>query len=130
MSPTTYANVLAKNMRAARSRADLQQEPLAARMRALGYSAWVRQTIANVERGKRRLTAEEILGLACALETTIATLMAPVDDDRIVDFPSGASVPVEHVRRLARGVNDGSVRWEGDSPVFPAPEPAQELEPR
>ena len=120
MSPTTYADVLAKNVRAARSRAGLQQEPLAARMRALGYSAWLRQTVANVEKGKRRVSAEEIFALAEALDTTIAALMAPQDEDTIVDFPSGAAISVAHVQLSAHGVVDRAIRWDGDVPVFPA----------
>ena len=118
MAPTTYADVLAKNVRAARGRVGLQQEPLAARMRALGYSAWLRQAVANVEKGRRRLTAEEVLGLAYALETSMAALIAPATDDKIVDFPSGAEITVSSVRQSARGFNDGSLRWEGNVPVI------------
>jgi hypothetical protein len=41
----TYAGVLSRNVRAARGRVGLDQEQLARRMRALGYTAWVRQTV-------------------------------------------------------------------------------------
>lgn len=118
MSPTTYADVLARNIRAARSRASLQQEPLATRMRALGYSSWQRQTVASVEKGRRRVSAEEILGLAVATETSIGALMAPAVDDKIVDLAPGKTLLVSSVRQSARGFNDGSVRWDGDIPVF------------
>ena len=33
-------------------------------MRALGYKEWLYQTVGKVERGRRRVTAEEIRGLA------------------------------------------------------------------
>jgi 8-oxo-dGTP diphosphatase len=89
-------------------------------MRALGYSAWLHQTVGNVEKGKRRVTAEEIFGLSVALETTIAALMAPLDVDAIVDFPSGATVSVAHVQLSAHGVVNPAIRWDGDVPVFPA----------
>ena len=46
-----YGEVIARNIRAARSRLDANQENLAAHMRALGYLAWLRQTVANVEKG-------------------------------------------------------------------------------
>ena len=122
MAPTTYGEVLARNTRAARSRIGLSQQRLAARMRALGYDAWLHQTVGNVENGKRRVTAEEILGLAESLETSVAALARPTDDDKLVEFPSGQSVTVEHVQRLvAPGRNDGEVKWSGDEPVFPGP---------
>jgi hypothetical protein len=46
----------------------LAGQDLAARMQRLGYGAWLYQTVGNVERGKRRVTAEEVLALA--LDTT------------------------------------------------------------
>jgi transcriptional regulator with XRE-family HTH domain len=118
MAPTTYADVLARNIRAARSRADIGQENLAVRMRALGYEAWIRQTVGSTERGRRRPTAEEILGLAYALETSVASLLAPADEDKIVDLPSGEAVSVGSVFRSAFGFNDGEISWKDDVPVF------------
>lgn len=103
MAPTVYSDVLARNIRAARNRHRLGQATVVARMRALGYTSWHRPTIGNVERGERRVTAEEILGLAEALGTSVGALMAPVEDDKIVEFPSGAAVTVEHVRESVRG---------------------------
>ena len=50
-------------------------------MRALGYTYWTRQTMSKVERGDRRVLAEEIPGLAYALMTSISALMAPRDED-------------------------------------------------
>lgn len=117
MAATTYRVVLARNIRAARRRLDINQQRLAERMRALGHAAWVHQTVGNVEKGKRRVTAEEILGLAFALETTVATLMAPTGDDRAVDFPTGA-IDVESVQASAMGYNTEPIRWDGDKPVF------------
>ena len=85
----SYADVLAKNIRAARARRGIEQEPLAARMRALGFSAWRRQTVAGVEKNTRRLTAEEVLGLALALETSFIRLLEPDPDDGLIVLPSG-----------------------------------------
>lgn len=121
MAPTTYATVLAKNIRAARSRADISQEALATRMRALGYKEWLYQTVGKVERGNRRVTGEEIRGLAWCLETSIAALVKPTQDDKFIEFPSGATIDVVSDRRSADGVNDGAVRWSGNDPVFPGP---------
>ena len=121
MAPTTYAEVLARNIRAARTRKRLGQTTVVERMRALGFTSWHRPTLGNVERGERRVTAEEIFGLSEALETSIGALMTPVEDDKVVEFPSDAAVTVEHVRLSVRGQNDGAVQWNGDSPVFPPP---------
>jgi transcriptional regulator with XRE-family HTH domain len=120
MPQDSYDDVLAANIRAARSRRGLQQEPLAARMRALGYSAWLRQTVANVEKGRRRVTAGEIFGLAVALEVTIPQLMAPSDPDGLVEFPNGQVIHSFSVEQLAgRGRNDHAVQWADDGmPVF------------
>jgi transcriptional regulator with XRE-family HTH domain len=83
------ADVLTRNVRAGRARRGLDQELVASRMRALGFSVWVRQTVARVEGGKRRLTAEEMFGLALALETRITSLLEPVRDEGPVGLPSG-----------------------------------------
>jgi hypothetical protein len=90
-------------------------------MRALGHTAWLYQTVGHVEKGKRRITAEEVLGLAETLETSIGRLMSPDEDDNSVTLPSGAVVPVLHVQVSVRGQNDGSVQWDGNEPVFPEP---------
>jgi 8-oxo-dGTP pyrophosphatase MutT (NUDIX family)/transcriptional regulator with XRE-family HTH domain len=114
MSPTTYGEVLARNIRAARSRADLSQQDLAARMQRLGYSAWLYQTVGNVERGKRRVTAEEILALALALGTTISALMSASDQDGAIELPGGQALGAVSVERLAgRGINDLAIAWRG-----------------
>jgi len=113
----TYGAVLARNIRAARSRLDINQESLAARMRALGYSAWLRQTVSDTERRRRRITVEEVFGLAWALETSIGSLMRPAGEDLAVTLPSGALIGATSVSEMVgRGVNNGAVKWAGDSP--------------
>jgi hypothetical protein len=97
---------------------------VAARMRELGYK-WVRQTVGDVVNGRRRLLAEEVFGLAYCLETSISALLSPTDDDKRMQFPSGSSIEASSVARSLRGVNDGSVEWDGDvlarigDPVYP-----------
>jgi len=110
-----YGEVIARNIRAARSRVDINQETLAGRMRALGYSAWLRQTVANVEKGRRRVTAEEVLGLALALETAMPDLMRPAAQDGDVVLPGGRLLAGVSVERLAGGgVNDRGLTWPPD----------------
>jgi hypothetical protein len=82
-------------------------------MRALGYG-WLPQTVGCIERGERRVTAVEILGLAAALETSIAVLLKPTVDDRLVAFPSGRVVDVEFMHRSIDGHRDGVFRWDDE----------------
>ncbi len=124
MAPHTYGEILARNIRAARSRIGIGQENVAVRMQALGFSAWIRQTVSSTERGRRRPTAEEIAGLAFALETTISRLMAPVDEDQVVELqPDGPAIAVHSVRLSAtnRWVV-GEIEWDGDKPVIARPD--------
>jgi transcriptional regulator with XRE-family HTH domain len=93
MAPPSYGSVLARNIRAARAGADISQQVLAARMQSLGFGAWLHQTVANVEKEKRRVTAEEIFGLALALNTTVDRLMRPLPEDGKVGMPSGVVLP-------------------------------------
>ncbi|HUK72225.1 MAG TPA: helix-turn-helix transcriptional regulator [Streptosporangiaceae bacterium] len=118
MASTTFAAVLAKNLRAARARAGISQQVFAARMRALGYDQWLYQTVGNIERGKRRISADELLGCAVAAETTLHALLSPSSDDLIVELPGGGVLPVASVQRSARGINDAAVRWDNDRPIF------------
>lgn len=121
----SYAEVLARNVRAARARKGLDQEPVAARMRALGFTAWRRQTVAGVEKNTRRLTVEEVLGLALALETRLIYLLEPEPEDDPISLPSGASMLFLTVHALIWGGSEYSVSWDGDTPSFPDTEPPQ-----
>lgn len=112
-----YGAILAANIRAARTRKGLGQESVAARMRALGHDAWIRQTVSSTEKARRRVTAEEIFALAWALETSISALMAATSDDKTVDLPGG-HIEAKSVEKLATGFNDGAVTWKDDVPVF------------
>jgi len=123
---TTYADVLAKNVRAARARKRLEQEPVAARMRALGFSAWRRQTVARVEKSSRRLTAEEMFGLALALETSLTSLLEPVRDDGLIGLPSGQTMPSLTVHELIWGGSQLTVSWVDGVPEFAAEESSRE----
>jgi transcriptional regulator with XRE-family HTH domain len=112
-----------RNVKAARARRGIEQETLAARMRALGFLVWVRQTVARIESGKRRLTAEEVFGLAIALEVSVMHLMEPVRDDGLVVLPSGAELQFGTVHELFWGGTDYGVKWDGDVPRVPADGP-------
>lgn len=113
-----YGEVLARNVRGLRSRKGIGQKSLAARMRDLGYTAWFTQTVGKAERGERRITSEEVLGLAYALEVTVRQLLSPQPDDKRVQLPNGESVEVLSVQRMLEGSNDGAITWDGDRAVY------------
>lgn len=62
-----WDTTIAANIRAERARIGIDQETLVKRMRALGYDTWHRQTVGKVERGERRVLADELPGLARCL---------------------------------------------------------------
>jgi len=131
MSPTTFSNVLGGNIRARRSRLGLSQADVVERMRDLGFTAWHKPTLGNVERGQRRAQAEEVLGLAISLETTVQYLMSPELFDEPVELPSGLSLIAGQVRSLIFGVSGmdserssvqgardvRGIRWQGNTLV-------------
>lgn len=67
-------SALAANIRAERARAALSQQEAADKMAALGYDCWSRQTLAQIERGRRRVVAEELPGLALTFGCSVAKL--------------------------------------------------------
>lgn len=115
-----YSVIVGKSARAVRLRRDLGQEQVAARMRALGFTGWLRQTVGQVERGKRRLVVDEALALSFALETTLAELIMPAADEDYLELPNGHTVSVAIIRHSIRGTRATGLRWNGDVPVFPA----------
>jgi transcriptional regulator with XRE-family HTH domain len=84
-------NAVAANIRSVRARRNIGQERLAGSMRALGFSAWLRQTVSMAERGERRISVEEIFGLARVLDTTVMSLM-DMSDNGAVHFPDGSQI--------------------------------------
>ena len=113
---TTPENVLARNIAAVRVRRGMQQQDLADRMRVLGWG-WVRQTVGVAERGQRRLSTEELLGMAVALETTVTRLLTPSPEDGAVELPSGLALSPEVTGSLVSGNPAGHVRWQSNKNV-------------
>ncbi len=112
-----YGVIVGRNISAARGRVHLSQVTVAARMRALGYP-WEQQTLASVEKAKRRVTAEEIAALAWALETSIFGLMKPTEDDGLVEFPTGDVVAGHSFAASVGAHNDGAVTWDDTQSKF------------
>lgn len=118
MADASYSDVIARNIGAVRARRRLDQGRVVARMKALGFPNWHRPTLGKVERGERRLFAEELLALAYALDTSIEALMAPATDEHGYIRLGDGAVHMEHAAARVRGVSDGAIRWDADKPIF------------
>jgi transcriptional regulator with XRE-family HTH domain len=117
--PQPYKLVLARNVAAQRTRMQLRQSELAARMRALGWRSFYPQTVSEIEAGSRAIRAEELLGLEVALDTTIKVLTAAPPGVASVELPNGEILSAQRVSD-----NDFSVTWEDDRPkITPPAEP-------
>jgi hypothetical protein len=64
-----------------------------------------------------RITAEEVIGLAMALETTVPRLLEPLAEREWVQLPSGESLPRGFFVDLVRGRIPGDITWHNDKPV-------------
>jgi hypothetical protein len=115
-SGSAYGAVLGRNISGARGRLRLSQGGVAARMRALGFAHWQQQTAGAVEKATRRVTAEELLGLSLALQTSMRVLTTPAPDDRSVMLPGGQEIDALWVQRSVEGYSDRPLRWDGDVP--------------
>jgi transcriptional regulator with XRE-family HTH domain len=115
----SYAEALSAKIKQGRAGLRLSQKGLADRMDALGFG-WRQQAVADVENGDRRLLAEELLGLALALETTLQEFLSLSEGDweKPVTLPSEQTVSSDFVTSLVYGMNGGSVRWKGGKPEF------------
>jgi len=123
--PDTYADLLARNLRAARAATapKLSQADAAERMRALGFRSWLGQTVSASERGRRRITAEEILGLCVALECPPGALLLPVHGSPDIALPGGQLVRLgrdaHEITLLTASRRDGTPAphaWDGNIP--------------
>jgi transcriptional regulator with XRE-family HTH domain len=123
----SFRSVLADNIAAERARRRLNQTALAARMTDLGFG-WIRQTVTEVEKGTRRVTAEEVLGLAVAFAVPVDVLFYPRDEPEVT-LPGG-----QEVAPAARPPRDLSeLRQTGEVIFAPTPdkrEPEPDLPPR
>lgn len=116
MAPKSFADLIVDNVKATRARKGLDQADVVERMRALGYTHWYRQTMSRTENRTRRLSADEVYGLALALETNMVVLLSAPSDEAI-ELPGG-KIAGDDITTLASGRNNGAVRWDGNRPVI------------
>jgi len=72
-------DLLAANIKARRALLGLKQKDLADSMSSMRY-VWSRPTVSQVETGARPVSADELYGLALALNISIQGLLMPVLD--------------------------------------------------
>lgn len=73
--PSAYTDKITANIRAQRAYKAIKQDEVVEGMHALGYTYWHRQTVGQVEHGKRHLLAAELFGLAQVLGTSVNRLL-------------------------------------------------------
>jgi transcriptional regulator with XRE-family HTH domain len=98
-------DVVADNLRAYRLIGRLDQTDVAKGMRVFGHR-WGQSTVAQVERGQRNVTVDELLGLVAVLDVTIGDLLDPTGpagrDERPLDY-GPAAISAEQARDWIRG---------------------------
>jgi transcriptional regulator with XRE-family HTH domain len=128
----TYAEEIAANIKAARTRAGLTQRQLASKMQTLGFN-WQHSLVAKLEAGNRPLLASEVLALCLCFGVSMATILGSAEGDRLVGIGK-TEVGSITVRRHADGIMSEFSRaliWYGDdhAAVFifatPGPEGAR-----
>jgi transcriptional regulator with XRE-family HTH domain len=112
------SDALAANVRAFRARRRFNQDDVAERMGWLGHR-WIRVTVSEVERARRNLSVDELLGLALVLDATPQELLDPTgvdgDDWRALDY-GPAAIPPKRAREWLRSevriglLDDGRLR--------------------
>lgn len=91
----------------------ISQADVAERMQELGFTYWRRQTTARVELGGRRVTAEELAGLAVVFEVDLTVLAYPPGDNQPVSLPGGQEIVFPAARYDVSVHPEGSV-WDGN----------------
>ena len=125
------SQVLAQNVRVIRRVWDLSQADLAERMANLGHG-WARQTVGEVERSRRGVSVDELLGLAMALQTSAVTLLDPSamrdqDEPPLTDIGLPEPVTVRELFVIIagvfgepplpfadRGIKTQAIKWSGN----------------
>lgn len=121
---TTYFDVFAASLRAARARANLSQEAVSKRMITLGFTGWDSSKISRAERGKTPVEVADLFGLAVALGCTINELVgAHTRPDAVIEFPAGMEVSGVTLRNSVYGWQDHTISWDkgSDYPAISRP---------
>lgn len=69
--------LVGRNLRQLREELDLSQTDIAEGMAAAGFPAWRKATVADVERGARKVTLDELAGLSDVTERKLERFLTP-----------------------------------------------------
>jgi transcriptional regulator with XRE-family HTH domain len=101
------SDVVAEKVRAYRLLRRMTQDDLAAGMRELRHRTWVRATVSEVERGRRNVTIDELVGLSSVLEVAMFELADPTPleggEPPALDIGWPEPMPPSMVREWAHG---------------------------
>jgi transcriptional regulator with XRE-family HTH domain len=115
------SDVLAGNLRGYRVLRGLEQTDVAERLATFGHR-WSRQTVSDIERGRRNVTVDELLALCLVLRGSISRLLDPRGPEgrrsarvALADDPN-LTLPVEAVQGLVcRHEVETDAVWEGET---------------
>jgi transcriptional regulator with XRE-family HTH domain len=103
------SDAIADKVRAYRLLRRLKQDDVADRMRELRHQTWTRQTVSDVERVRRNLTVDELVGLSFLFGVSLNELLDPVPIDGgpppALDIGLPVAIPPDMVRRWSAGAS-------------------------
>jgi transcriptional regulator with XRE-family HTH domain len=103
------SDAIADKVRAYRVLRRLKQDDVADRMRRLRHQTWTRQTVSDVERVRRNLTVDELVGLSFLFGVSLNELLDPVPIDGgpppALDIGLPVAIPPDMVRRWSAGAS-------------------------
>ena len=103
------SDAIADKVRAYRVLRRLKQDDVADRMRGLRHQTWTRQTVSDVERVRRNLTVDELVGLSFVFGVSLNDLLDPVPIDGgpppALDIGLPVAIPPDLVRRWSAGAS-------------------------
>jgi transcriptional regulator with XRE-family HTH domain len=99
----SLGGVLARALKTLRERAHITQEALAIQMRRVGFTNWKRITVAEVESAKRKLSLEELVGLAILFDVPVGFLLSAFDSDEVVQLNESLTVTTAQAQELITG---------------------------
>jgi transcriptional regulator with XRE-family HTH domain len=108
-SVPTPGEVFARRIREVRSRRGLSQQTVVERLRALGIEKMDQTIVSRIESGARRVTLDEALALALALDVSPVSLYLPHGEE-------------ERVRLTPGRVEDAETAWAWATAREPLPD--------
>jgi transcriptional regulator with XRE-family HTH domain len=103
------SDAIADKVRAYRLLRRLKQDDVADHMRGLRHQTWTRQTVSDVERVRRNLTVDELVGLSFLFGVSLNELLDPVPIDGgpppALDIGLPVAIPPDMVRRWSAGAS-------------------------